>query len=301
MEDIKTTTRNAYDPNTGEKYQIEFPALEEIRKAILCLYQSSQKIIIKDTTEKIAIHFNLQEKQKAAKTENNHKIFYYMVADSINKLFKKSKLHQPGGERTPYFLVEENDQEEHEEIKGEEQRQDEKKDEAPTVESIEEIYQNIHEQLATELLEHIKNNTPTFFEELVIDLLVAMGYGGTRADAEAVGRSHDGGIDGIIKEDPFGLDVVYVQAKRWSEGKVQEPDVARFAGALASKGATKGIFITTSDYTKGARNYTAPGFNIVRINGTQLAQLMIEHNIGVSTAKTYEIKRVDSDYFAENR
>ena len=167
-------------------------------------------------------------------------------------------------------------------------------------ESIEENYQKIREGLAAELLQQIKNNTYVFFEELVIDLLVAMGYGGSREDAQTVGRSRDGGIDGIINEDRLGLDAIYVQAKRWNEGNVGEPDVARFAGALARKGANKGVFITTSDFTGDARAYDAAGFKIILIDGKQLAQLMIDHDVGVSVEKTYEIKRVDSDYFAEN-
>ena len=166
--------------------------------------------------------------------------------------------------------------------------------------SIEENYRKIREELAAELLQEIKENTPTFFEELVIDLLIAMGYGGSREDAEAVGRSRDGGIDGIINEDRLGLDAIYVQAKRWDEGNVGEPDVARFAGALARKSANKGVFITTSDFTKDAKAYVAHGFKIILINGDQLARYMIDHNVGVSTVETYEIKRVDSDYFAEN-
>ena len=167
-------------------------------------------------------------------------------------------------------------------------------------ESIEENYQQIRKELATELLQKIKDNTPAFFEELVVDLLVKMGYGGSREDAgKAVGGSGDGGIDGIINEDRLGLDVIYVQAKRW-EGNVGEPEIARFAGALAGRGATKGIFITTSDFTRAARAYDASGFKIVLIDGHQLAQLMIDHDVGVSIEKTYEIKRVDSDYFAEN-
>ena len=172
-------------------------------------------------------------------------------------------------------------------------------DDQPPEESIEENYQKIREELATELLQQIKNNTPVFFEELVIDLLVAMGYGGSREDAQAVGRSGDGGIDGIINEDRLGLDVIYVQAKRW-EGNVGAPEIAGFAGALAGKSANKGIFITTSDFTKAANEFVAAGFKIILINGNQLADYMIEHNVGVSIEKTYEIKRVDSDYFAEN-
>ena len=165
--------------------------------------------------------------------------------------------------------------------------------------SIEDNYQEIRDELAAELLQQIKNNTPTFFQELVIDLLVAIGYGGSREDAEAVGRSGDGGIDGIINEDRLGLDVIYVQAKRW-EGNVGEPEIARFAGALAGRGASKGVFITTSDFTRAAKAYDASGFKIVLIDGNQLAQLMIDHDVGVSIEKTYEIKRVDSDYFAED-
>ena len=166
--------------------------------------------------------------------------------------------------------------------------------------SIEENYQQIRKELAVELLQRIRDNTPAFFEELVVDLLVKMGYGGSREDAgKAVGGSGDGGIDGIINEDRLGLDVIYVQAKRW-EGNVGEPEIARFAGALAGRGATKGIFITTSDFTRAARAYDASGFKIVLIDGHQLAQLMIDHDVGVSIEKTYEIKRVDSDYFAQD-
>lgn len=126
-----------------------------------------------------------------------------------------------------------------------------------------------------------------------------MGYGGSREDAEAVGRSGDGGIDGVINEDRLGLDVVYVQAKRW-ESNVGEPPIRDFVGALDGKGAQKGIFITTSNFSPSAKQFAERSSKkIVLINGTQLAQYMIVHNVGVYTAKTYEIKRVDSDYFAE--
>ena len=119
-------------------------------------------------------------------------------------------------------------------------------------------------------------------------------------DAQAVGRSRDGGIDGIINEDRLGLDVVYVQAKRW-EGNVSRPEIQKFAGALQGQRARKGIFITTSDFTRDAEGYVKTiDSKIILINGKQLAEYMVEHNVGVSTTKTYEIKRVDSDYFAEN-
>ena len=168
-------------------------------------------------------------------------------------------------------------------------------------ESIEENYQQIRKELATELLQKIKDNTPAFFEELVIDLLVAMGYGGSREDAgEAVGRSGDGGIDGIIKADPLGLNVVYIQAKRW-EGKVGAPPVRDFVGALDGEGVQEGIFITTSDFNPAAKEFAERSSKrVILINGSELARYMINHNVGVSTVDTYEIKRVDSDYFAEN-
>ena len=168
-------------------------------------------------------------------------------------------------------------------------------------ECIEKCYQQHRAELAAELLEKIKNNSHRFFERLVLDLLIKMGYGGSREDAaEAVGRSHDGGIDGIINEDRLGLDVVYVQAKRW-EGNVGRPEIHKFTGALIEKNARKGIFITTSDFSREAResadNSDDP--KTVLIDGRQLAEFMIDHNVGVSTVKTYEIKRVDSDYFIE--
>ena len=156
--------------------------------------------------------------------------------------------------------------------------------------------------MAAALLQKISENTPAFFEKLVIDLLVAMGYGGSREDAQAVGRSGDGGIDGVIKEDRLGLDVIYVQAKRW-ENNVGEPPVRDFVGALQGKRARKGIFITTSKISKRARDYISAidsrDSKVILIDGEELSQLMIENDVGVSTTKNYEIKSVDSDYFVD--
>jgi len=168
-------------------------------------------------------------------------------------------------------------------------------------ESLEIEYQKIRENLASQLLDRIKQASPTFFERLVVELLVKMGYGGSRSDAgRAVGKSGDGGIDGIIKEDRLGLDVIYIQAKRWDENTVGRPDVQQFAGALQGQRASKGIFLTTSKFTNEAQEYVSRiGSKIVLINGEQLAQLMIDHNVGVSVSTTYEIKRIDSDYFSE--
>lgn len=159
-------------------------------------------------------------------------------------------------------------------------------------------YQRLRGNLEVELLEQVKGSTPAFFERLVIDLLVSMGYGGSRRDAgRAIGKSGDGGIDGIIKEDKLGLDVIYVQAKRW-EGTVGRPEIQKFAGALQGQRASKGVFITTSNFSREAEEYAniiAP--KIILINGEQLAMLMVDHNVGVSPISIFEIKRIDSDYF----
>ena len=142
--------------------------------------------------------------------------------------------------------------------------------------------------------------SPNFFERLVVELLVKMGYGGSRKDAgEAIGRTGDEGIDGIIKEDRLGLDTIYIQAKRW-QGTIGRPEIHRFAGALMGQQSKKGIFITTSDFSRDAREYVRHiDSTIVLIDGEQLAQLMIDHGVGVSVATVYEIKKIDSDYFSE--
>ena len=167
-------------------------------------------------------------------------------------------------------------------------------------ESLENAYQTIRNNLATEIIEKVKSCSPSFFEYLVVDLLVKMGYGGTREDAgERLGKSGDGGIDGIIKEDRLGLDIIYLQAKRW-EAVVGRPEIQKFAGALQGQRARKGVFITTSDFTREAREYVSMiDSKIILIDGEELAELMIDYNVGVSNATIYEIKRIDSDYFLE--
>lgn len=167
-------------------------------------------------------------------------------------------------------------------------------------EYIEFGYQRLREQLEDELLQKIKALSPAFFERLVVELLVAMGYGGSRKDAgQTIGRSGDGGIDGVIKEDRLGLDAIYIQAKRW-EGVVGRPEIQKFAGALQGQRARKGIFITTSSFSKDATEYVAFIENkIVLMGGKELASLMIDFDVGVSRVASYEVKRIDSDYFEE--
>lgn len=167
-------------------------------------------------------------------------------------------------------------------------------------EILESSYSRIRKNLAHELLSKIKRASPAFFENLVVELLVKMGYGGTMHEAgKSVGRSKDEGIDGIIKEDRLGLDVIYIQAKRW-ENPVGRPEIQKFVGALAGQGAKKGIFITTSRFTNDARAYHPKNeTKIVLLDGEELANLMIDYNLAVSTIHTFEIKRIDNDYFGE--
>jgi len=169
-------------------------------------------------------------------------------------------------------------------------------------ENLDKAYQRIRKSLASELLNRVVELSPAFFERLVVELLVKMGYGGSIKDAgKAMGKSGDEGIDGTIKEDKLGLDIIYIQAKRWRPGNVVgRPELQKFVGALAGQGAKKGIFITTSNFTKEALDYTPRNeTKIVLIDGEQLAQLMIDNNLGCTTQQTYELKKLDSDYFGE--
>ncbi len=168
------------------------------------------------------------------------------------------------------------------------------------LEIIDNNFQILKNNLAEELLAKIKESSSQFFENLVIDLLVKMGYGGTRKDAaKVIGKSGDEGIDGIIKEDRLGLDVLYIQAKKW-EGSVSRPEIQKFVGALVGKKASKGIFITTSYFSKEAIDYVSQvNSKVILINGEELVDFMIENDIGVSKETSYEIKRIDYDYFLE--
>lgn len=271
------------------------PAPEVVRQTILELDYPADGIRIKDAVGILAEKLELSDEQRKAVNKHNWSIFRFrVVIPQFQYLLKKEgKLAQPGGPKTPYFLATSTSLPVSTESNLNPGIAPEK--------SIEGNYQRIQAELAAELLQKIKDNTPAFFEKLVIDLLVKMGYGGSREDAgRAVGGSGDGGIDGIINEDRLGLDVVYIQAKQWKEN-VSRPEIQKFAGALQGQRARKGVFITTSSFTKGAEEYVKTiDSKIILIDGNQLAQFMIDHNVGVSVEKTYEIKRVDSDYFAED-
>lgn len=168
-------------------------------------------------------------------------------------------------------------------------------------ELLENAYQKLREDLSAELLKVVKECSPSFFERLVIDVLVKMGYGGSLKEAgKAIGHSGDEGIDGIINEDRLGLDIIYIQAKRW-QAPVGRPEIQKFAGALQGNRSNKGIFITTSSFTREAEEYVAKiNSKIVLIDGEQLSQYMIDHNVGVTPVTLYETKKIDSDYFMES-
>jgi restriction system protein len=166
------------------------------------------------------------------------------------------------------------------------------------LESLEAAYEKIRGELKVKLLDRLKAEAPAVFERVVIALLVKMGYGGSRADAaQAIGKAGDEGLDGFIKEDRLGLDIIYVQAKRWA-ATVGRPEIQKFAGALHGQHATKGILITTSDFSRDAIDYVSKiGSKIVLIDGSRLAELMIEFGVAVATDATYTVKRIDNDFF----
>ena len=167
-------------------------------------------------------------------------------------------------------------------------------------EALEDAYMALRGTLGQEILEKVKSCSPAFFEKLVVELLVNMGYGGSRKDAgEAIGRSGDEGIDGIIKEDRLGLDVIYIQAKRW-ENTVGRPEIQKFVGALQGKRAKKGVFITTANFSNEALTYARDlDLKVVLIDGDQLVENMIDFDIGVSLSRKFDMKKIDLDYFEE--
>lgn len=161
-------------------------------------------------------------------------------------------------------------------------------------------YQELTQSLVDEVITQVLKATPLFFEQLVVDLMIAMGYGGSRKEAgQATQATNDDGIDGIIKEDRLGLDTIYLQAKRW-KNTVHRPEIDKFIGSLTRHRARKGVFITTSSFSPGAQDAVHTlDMKIVLIDGQQLAELMIEHNLGVTRKEVYEVKQLDSDYFSE--
>lgn len=167
-------------------------------------------------------------------------------------------------------------------------------------ELLERAHQTLQSSILTDLLQRLKACSPSFFEKIVVEVILKMGYGGSRQDAgKAIGQTGDGGIDGIIKQDKLGLDAIYIQAKKW-ESVVGRPEIQKFVGALTGQRARKGVFITTSDFSSGAKDYASQiDTKVILVDGKMLARLMLEHNVGVSLVSTYAVKKIDSDYFSE--
>lgn len=236
--------------------------------------------------------------KQAGLVENTRRGYFKISQRGLDLLATNpKKINKKTLEQYPEFLEFQNVRKEVNEI----QRSVDEPEKQTPEEQLENAYKILSDGLAIEIIQLVKSCSPAFFERLVVELLLAMGYGGTRADAgRAIGQSGDGGIDGIIDEDRLGLDSIYIQAKRW-EGVVGRPEIQKFVGALQGQRAHKGVFITTSDFTKEAQEYVKNITNkVVLMNGFNLARLMIENNVGVSKAATYEVKKIDSDYFVDD-
>ncbi|MCS7036076.1 MAG: restriction endonuclease [Saprospiraceae bacterium] len=302
------------------------PTFQSLMLTLLKLVSDGKEHEYRDLIESLAVEFKLTDEERRATLASGKRVFNKRVSWAKTYLKKAGLLDSPKratfvitdlGRQTlaqnldridvkylrqfPAFLEFLNASRSNSEIEDDETAIIENSEQTPE-ENLDKAYQQIRKSLASELLQKVIDLSPAFFERLVVDLLVKMGYGGSIKDAgKAIGRSGDEGIDGTIKEDKLGLDIIYIQAKRWKPGNVVgRPDIQKFVGALAGQGAKKGIFITTSSFTKEALEYMPKNeTKIVLIDGEQLAQLMIDYNIGCSTHQTYELKKIDSDYFGE--
>ncbi|MBI5438800.1 MAG: restriction endonuclease [Nitrosomonadales bacterium] len=300
------------------------PDFQSLMLPLLRMLAGGREYSVQETVDLLALQYQLTEEEKSQLLPSGRSpIFYNRIAWAKAHLKRAGLIERP---RRGYYKISEIGEKvlesspavinlrflkqfpeyvairEREEPSGESQQDSTIfADQLETPEElIEDGAREIRRNLAEEILQRIKGCSPAFFERLVVELLVKMGYGGTRQDAgRAIGRSGDEGIDGVIHEDRLGLDVIYLQAKRW-ESVVGRPEIQKFVGALQGQRAKKGVFITTSDFTKEAVEYVRNIDNkVVLINGTLLANLMMDHNVGVSLAATYEIKKIDSDYFLE--
>ena len=304
------------------------PDYQTLMYPLLKLAEDGKSWKIRDSIELLANQFSLTEEEtKALLPSGSETVFYNRVRWACTYLKQARLLDSP---RRGFFKItprgtellgsgisriDNSVLEQFEEYKAFKNRKKQKEasDASELIESsvnsdqtpedqIASAYRVIKEKIQKEILESIMNASPTFFEKLVIDLVVRMGYGGSRLDAgKAIGKSGDEGIDGIINEDKLGLDVIYLQAKRWEISRsIGRPEIQKFAGALQGQRARKGIFITTSSFTDQALNYVSKiDSKIILIDGDRLSNLMFEHSVGVSTAGTYELKKIDSDYFDE--
>lgn len=306
-------------------YKTMIPRYEEIMLPLLMLLSDSKEHSLQEADDNLSAHFKLNEEEKRTfLPSGTQPVFRNRLGWARTYMKKAGLLTSP---KRAYFkitergleLLKENPSElsaefltrypEFVEFKSIKRTKDSEEhdnnlfdtaDEKTPEEALEYAFQKLRSELAKEVLEVVKNCSPAFFEKLVVDLMIRMGYGGSRIDAgQALGKSGDGGIDGIIKEDKLGLDTIYLQAKKW-ENSVPVKEIRDFTGALASKKAKKGIFITTSSFPQSVYDFvTQVEYKIVLIDGERLADLMIEHNVGLSTINEYRVKKIDSDYFEE--
>jgi restriction system protein len=302
------------------------PTFQEVMLPILELTSDEQVHTVKECVAYIERVFQLTEEEKQERVPSGkQRTVHNRVAWAITHI-KKAGLLEPCDKRGCYVITEEGRNllaeqplainvkrlrsyaSYREFVHAEEQATDiplpktiEDADKTPE-EIMGSLATQLNLQLVDELLEAICNNTPTFFESLFVDLLLKMGYGGLDGSGEVTKKTGDGGIDGVIKQDELGLDLIYVQAKRWDKSTaVSRPDIQKFAGALLGVGATKGVFITTASFAKPAVEYakSVPNAKIILIDGMMLAKLMIKHDLGVGISNIIQIKKIDSDYFEE--
>ena len=291
---VEKVERTAANPKTGEEYQIALPETPVVKQALLDFDYPPNGIHITDIAEALADQFALTEEQSKAKGKYGL-VWKRHVNIAANSLVNSGQLL-----RIKFGWISNPDQPDIELSDSDDASPLSDRDTPSPEVVMAQNYQKHQNRLKDELLQNIMDNPPDFFEELVLDLLVKMGYGRSRADAEVTGGGSDGGIDGIIIQDKLGLDAVYVQAKQWAEGTVGRPEIDKFIGALARTGASKGVFITTSRFSepaKAAANESA-GPKIALIDGEELMELMIDHDVGVSAGDFYQLKEVNLDYFA---
>ena len=291
----ESVKRTAMNPDTKEEYQVTLPSTPVVKKVLLGFDYPASGIRIKDIAEVLADQLELTDDQRNARYKYGL-VWRFYVNITANDLVNSGQLLRL--KRGWITNPEQPDVETPEDADGDSPFSD--RDTSSPEVVIEQNYREHQDRLKEELLQNIMDNPPDFFEALVVELLVKMGYGRSHEDVELTGGSGDGGIDGIIYEDPLKLDAVYVQAKRFKDTNVGSPDIINFTGALANKGASKGVFITTSCFTKNAKASANenPNFKIVLIDGKELLELMIEHNVGISLGKFYQLKEVDMNYFS---
>lgn len=293
------------------------PDFQSIMLPLLRLARDGEEHSLRDAVQNLASHFSLSDDELSAMLQSGQPVFYNRVvwARAYLKAAKLLELPRRGHFRITARgrqVLGENPKEinmkfleqfpEYVEFRMRRRKPPEKPDELTPEEALEDAYQKIREDLTEQLLTQVLDCSPAQFERLVVDLLVKMGYGGSRREAgRAIGKSGDEGVDGVIDEDRLGLDTVCVQAKRWKQDSpVTRPEIQKFAGALQGRRARKGVFITTSRFTDDAREFVSKiESKIVLIDGERLAGLMIDYGVGVSPVARYEIKAVDSDYFGE--